>query len=140
MREELHPHVDRETYHFHFNYPGHTHADNETWLSGLMKSPLPNNVSPYTLPDPRNNGEKIPLVMVQWVDAISDDRWADFHDALREELAPCVTVGFLIHQTDTHITIAASTHSDLQRVGDRMTIPNTWQTKIIPLGVVDGTV
>lgn len=95
---------------------------------------------PYTMPDPRNNGETLPLVLVEWVDAAGDNGWADFHAALGETPGPCFVVGFLIADTDTHITVVSMGYADIGHVADRTTIPKTWQVKIIPLGVVDGTV
>lgn len=94
---------------------------------------------PHTIPDPRNNGAELPLVMVEWVDAIGDSDWQHFDVALKTRPAPCFAAGFLIDRTEEYVMIAPTGRLDLQWVNTTLTIPAPWILKITPLGVVNGS-
>lgn len=97
-------------------------------------------MTPYTIPDPRNNSETLPLVLVEWLDASGDNAWTSFYEILNERPILCFVVGFLIEDTEEYLTVVSLGRDDLSRGADRTTIPKTWQVKITPLGVINGTV
>ena len=92
----------------------------------------------YTILDPRNRRKKFPLVMIEWVDARNDSGWETFHDSKACGLATCVSVGLIIEKTKEKIVLVTSWGTDDWALANgRLVIPNTWQVKITPLGVVD---
>ena len=58
---------------------------------------------------------------IDWLDSCSHDGWHSAGDIAYEPVK-CVTVGYLVHETDTSVTLAQSVHDGDQRAGV-MTIP-----------------
>ena len=66
------------------------------------------------------------VLMIKWLDAEShaDDRWLQLDEAIeyaKEELQPCVSVGFLVAETWKHVSIATSNGHD--QIGTIWKIP-----------------
>ena len=66
------------------------------------------------------------VVMIKWLDAEShaDDRWLQLDEAIeyaKEEIQPCVSVGFLVAETWKHVAIATSNGHD--QIGTIWKIP-----------------
>ena len=93
---------------------------------------------PHTIPDPRNNSESLPLVLVEWVDATGDSSWRPFHEAIQDQPVAIVSVGFVLVQDDKRLLLTSTTHLDMCLVNDTLLIPVPWVLKITPLGIVDG--
>lgn len=74
-------------------------------------------------------------VVVTWVDAISDDSWTDIEKA--KELQPPVmkTLGYLIHEDDTKVIIAASYDEENEKVASFYAIPRAWLIEIKVLAI-----
>ena len=62
------------------------------------------------------------LVLVEWVDAISNSGW---HSPKKElcEVSSCVTVGFLLYDEEDIITIAQNINITSGNIGDTISIP-----------------
>jgi hypothetical protein len=52
--------------------------------------------------------EKKPLVWIEWTDAGSIDEWRPVQD-MQEDLPYCVTVGFLMRETEDKIYVSGTT-------------------------------
>jgi len=76
---------------------------------------------------------KYPLVLVEWLDASARAGWTDLADAKDCPLAPCMSVGFLIHKDKDRLVVVATVGT--YAMGDRIAIPKPWVTKIEYLGV-----
>jgi len=65
-----------------------------------------------------------PLAFVTWEDAYSHDDWVPIADARSH--TPCIvqSVGWLVDESDRHITIIQSITSD--EAGSRITIPKVY--------------
>ncbi len=92
---------------------------------------------PYTLPDPRNNGETLALVMVEWVDAMGDANWQTHYEATKQGLCRCTNVGFILYSDEERVVIGSQFDHEHEKWAEVTTIPKTWQVKITPLGVVE---
>ena len=58
------------------------------------------------------------VVLIKWLDAEShaDDRWLQLDEAIeyaKEEIQPCVSVGFLVAETSKHVSIGTSNGHDV---------------------------
>ncbi len=51
------------------------------------------------------------IVLVRWVDSVSADGWT-LKGHLRTDLAECVTVGMVIAESDTSITVSSTIADD----------------------------
>lgn len=72
------------------------------------------------------------LVHIKWVDAITDNHgWRPIEDVRKGVPSKCQTVGWIIKQTKTHITVVG-TIGEGDCDGD-ITIPMGMVTEIIPL-------
>ena len=61
------------------------------------------------------------IVHVEWIDAVADSGW---EDKVKAQIDKCVTVGFLIDETDEAICIASTLSIDHNNA--RMHIPKAW--------------
>jgi hypothetical protein len=61
------------------------------------------------------------IIQISWIDAVADSGW---EEKVKAEIHQCITVGFLVHETDEAICIA-STWSDTE-TNARMHIPKAW--------------
>lgn len=61
------------------------------------------------------------IIQISWIDAVADSGW---EEKTKAEIHHCITVGFLVHETDDAICIA-STWSDTE-TNARMHIPKAW--------------
>jgi len=92
----------------------------------------------FKLKDPHGGKKYYPLVMVEWKDARMDNGWQTGGQAAAAPLASCVSVGLLITKNKDRIVLASGMCLfPNQEITDTLTIPNTWQVKIIPLGVIE---
>ncbi len=68
--------------------------------------------------------------VVVWDDAVADGSW---EDAAKAEIHECITVGFLIDETDKAVCIASTVSR--QASNARMSIPKAWikSRKKLPL-------
>jgi hypothetical protein len=76
------------------------------------------------------------MVEVVWVDAeeLGEVGWNDLKKQKREAKKPCPTmrsVGFVLHQTETHIALASTLGKDLCSTIEK--IPMSFVIKITPL-------
>ncbi len=75
-----------------------------------------------------------PLVCVYWVDATADAAWDDTWQP-RGKTAHCISVGWLVEDTEHHVTLVrdmADAHDKEARIsGGRATIPRAWIEEIV---------
>lgn len=74
---------------------------------------------------------KWPLEFVKWVDAkVSNLAWEDLNDLMKEEPAICASVGWVVKDTDTCLTLVASVvvddPEDDSTIGVWQIIPKSW--------------
>lgn len=70
------------------------------------------------------------IIYVEWVDSSHNTGWQTAEAALKEDhLLDCKTVGFLIKETDDHLTVAQSSAVDPDQVDGVLTIPKVAITK-----------
>jgi hypothetical protein len=66
------------------------------------------------------------IIRVQWTDAVSSQGW----ESMSKSYTPvnCHSAGFLIEETDKHITVAATwgEDDDGSESNNRITIPKAW--------------
>ena len=46
--------------------------------------------------------------LVEWIDSSASSGWQSCEDAAKIEPDPCMSVGFVIHETDDHLTLLQS--------------------------------
>ena len=61
------------------------------------------------------------IVHIEWIDAVADSGW---EDKVKAQIDKCVTVGFLIDETEEAICIASTLSIDHNNA--RMHIPKAW--------------
>lgn len=66
------------------------------------------------------NLTEAPVVRITWIDAQADAGW----DEPKVELATCVTVGFLVAETDDGICVAGTVSE--HECNNRISIPKSW--------------
>jgi hypothetical protein len=72
------------------------------------------------------------LVLIEWLDAVTDDAgWKKIEDVKKTRPPVCKSVGWILKETKTHITIAATIHGD-DCDGD-VTIPRGMIRKVTEL-------
>lgn len=72
------------------------------------------------------------LVLVKWIDAVTKDiGWRKIEDIKKQKPDKCETVGWIIKQTKSHVTIVSTIGGD-ECDGD-ITIPLGMIKEIIPL-------
>lgn len=72
------------------------------------------------------------LVLIEWLDAVTDDAgWKKIADVQAQRPPVCRSVGWILKETKSHITIAATIHGD-DCDGD-VTIPRGMVRKITEL-------
>lgn len=72
------------------------------------------------------------LVLIEWLDAVTDDAgWKKISDVARIRPPVCRSVGWILKETKSHITIAATIHGD-DCDGD-VTIPRGMVRKVTEL-------
>tara|TARA_R100001377_G_scaffold319_1_gene302 strand:+ start:1524 stop:1814 length:291 start_codon:yes stop_codon:yes gene_type:complete len=77
-----------------------------------------------------------PLVLVEWFDAKDGETgWHPVEDIFFEQLATCQSVGWLIKDTKSQITIMSDycEYNEEKDGGRHITIPGSWVNKIIYL-------
>lgn len=92
-------------------------------------------MKPYEIPDPSNPSKKLPLVMVEWVDARGYAAWQPFYEARDQPLVHCVCIGVLLSKDREKIVIG-SAYNGVDDWAEVTSIPRTWQVKITKLGIV----
>ena len=70
------------------------------------------------------------LVSVTWLDAVSCDSWESISDAQKLNPATMITLGFLLHDDDDKVVIAASYDQDNESVARTYAIPKSWVLSI----------
>ena len=74
----------------------------------------------------------INLVQVSWWDASSNDRWRKRSDVKNDERFVCYTVGWLVHENKTSITVASTISPlDEETLSMTMNIPRGCIKKIV---------
>jgi len=68
--------------------------------------------------------QKLPLVIVEWLDANTESGWTAVKD-IKHEPTPIRTVGWLLSQTDKCLVMFSS-HTDDGDAGEVTTIPAPW--------------
>lgn len=66
-----------------------------------------------------------PLVEIVWHDAVSSDQWQAIEDA-PQDFAEIHTVGYLIHQCESSMTVAMNLDLSEEQLSMTMTIPIAW--------------
>ena len=66
---------------------------------------------------------KLKLVLVEWIDAESDDRWLDLSDLENEPLPIIKTVGFIVRETKDVLTLAMNYDEKNEKISCLMSIP-----------------
>ena len=75
--------------------------------------------------------KKLTPVIIKWQDAESCDAWKGIEEVSSEyKLAEIYTLGWLIKETKTLITVALSYDTDNDRVSSTITIPKKWTTEV----------
>lgn len=72
----------------------------------------------------------VKMIYVEWVDSSHSSGWVAAEDAIK--LAgdfKCRTVGFLLVETDEHLTVVQTHTEDVKQVDGVMTIPKVAITK-----------
>jgi len=64
------------------------------------------------------------MVYVEWLDAVSNSEWISFEDAHNHTPDACISIGFLVRETD-HDIIVAGTISESE-YSDAICIPKPW--------------
>lgn len=67
--------------------------------------------------------KKFPLVYVVWRDSHTNHGWCDLTSDVDFNAKPIVSIGFLVADLETTITIAQSIGGFVNLVGDPMTVP-----------------
>lgn len=72
------------------------------------------------------------IAIVYWDDACSHDEWTDAEAHLREDtgLAPIISVGFFLKETDKEFQILRSSHEDESANEGRFAIPKGMIKKV----------
>lgn len=73
-------------------------------------------------------------VIIDWLDAFSEDGWADFDDKDVRSEHPVTTIGWVIREDDNYIVVAGSISPDPRKSGN-------WQVSGamgIPKGCITG--
>ena len=70
------------------------------------------------------------LVAVEWFDAVANDEWLSLDDAISLEPQKITTIGWLIHDDDFKIIVAASKDDDNSQLGNTWCIPKVWTVAI----------
>lgn len=65
-----------------------------------------------------------PLVYLVWYDAVSSDSWIEVNEI--PTIPPIHTVGFMVGEDDTSITLAMNADISNHHVSMTMTIPLAW--------------
>jgi hypothetical protein len=78
--------------------------------------------------------ENLKLVMVDWLDAMSDDNtWQDLEELSKQTLKPVTCVGWILAEDKENIILVSSFDEDAQMGGGGCTIPKSCVEKIIYL-------
>lgn len=92
-------------------------------------------MSPANAPSKKSSKrEKLyPIVLIQWIDAVSVDAWTSVAD-MPDEMMPCYTAGFLIRENRNSYYVANThtihdTEEELLASGT-MIIPKKWVQKV----------
>lgn len=66
------------------------------------------------------------MVLITWVDAVSEDQWQNLESA--KDLHPCQieTLGFLIDKNITRYLVALSVDAENESVSQTLAIPRAW--------------
>lgn len=62
------------------------------------------------------------IVVIDWVDSVRASDWVLMED-VNEKSLDCVSIGFLIKETNKHVTIAQNYGANPEQVCNLMTIP-----------------
>jgi hypothetical protein len=74
------------------------------------------------------------IMMVEWLDSMSESGWNNLSYLKKNEPIKCVTIGILLEDSDSHLTVVQSV-SDLGKAGESMTIPKCCVKRMRQLGV-----
>ena len=64
-----------------------------------------------------------PLVYVEWEDSVHDGHWSDIADEESHEATIVASVGWLVTDLPTHMTVAASVNPEGRQIGNKQYIP-----------------
>jgi hypothetical protein len=77
--------------------------------------------------------EDFPVVRVEWIDSVQEHGWSYLEESLKksnDEAMECVSVGFLVKETDNFIVLAESFMMASSSVSGFMQIPKVAVDKI----------
>ena len=63
------------------------------------------------------------IVLVNWLDSNSNSAWHNITEAKHLRPSPCVTIGYVLEDTEEYITIASSFATENDSVSDVICIP-----------------
>jgi hypothetical protein len=72
-------------------------------------------------------------VIVTWIDAVSEDSWTDIEEAKKIHPPTMKTLGYLLHQDEHRIVVAASYDEENHSVASIYSIPLTWVLNTITI-------
>lgn len=64
------------------------------------------------------------LVVIAWADACTHGGWRDKADYKKYSFMPCASVGWVVTNTSTHVTVVQTVAED--QMTDSITIPKGW--------------
>jgi hypothetical protein len=70
------------------------------------------------------------VVEISWFDAAARSRWDSAEEYYNHEIAPVVTVGYLLRDDSKQVTVIQSQGADMDDVNGGIAIPKSWIVKI----------
>jgi hypothetical protein len=68
----------------------------------------------------------MPLIQIEWTDAVGGDGWVTHDELLKETPVTHISVGFLVNETDDFYTITMSHNPDKTNLGAWLLIPKKY--------------
>lgn len=90
------------------------------------------------------NSDRLPWVVVRWVDSATDHRWVALKEARNLPPYNCLSLGLLVDETPNHVilTPVETLHSEadeyLKMVGDPLSIPRAAIIKMERIEALEG--
>ena len=70
------------------------------------------------------------VIEVSWWDANARSAWGSREEYMHHDIAPCLTVGYLLKQTKKSVTVVMTQGADFDDVNQAISIPMNWVEKI----------
>jgi hypothetical protein len=70
------------------------------------------------------------VVEVAWFDANTRSRWGSLQEYMEHDVAPVLTVGYLLKDDDQQVTIITSQGADFDDINGAIAIPKDWVAKM----------